>query len=127
MKNYRVIDRTSFPRQRPEPKTPTMSFTRLNGVVYISLPLCGMLDLHPGDHIEFIKDDDTPLSLGIRKTDNQNGFRLRTKHHGLCFTSMSLANAVLQMWGKPKSFTARLLREPKDGIVWVDLKCIDRR
>ena len=124
---YRIIDRASFPRVRHVTKAPTINFSYSTGVIYLSAAACLLLKLEAGDIVELVKDDDTPGSLGIRKTENPCGFRLRKKHGGLCFSSASLVQQILFMYGKVRTCTVKLEQKPKDGIHWCIRESVERK
>jgi len=124
---YRVFDRTSFPRERPEPLAPTVNFSATTGVVYLSKGTCQLMALHAGDRLEIVQRGNDPLALGIRKTNNEMGFKIHQKKDGQCFAAARLVRNILLGFGRSESTTVQLASEPTNGIYWIMRGSIDRR
>ena len=127
MAEYRVLDRASFPRERPEPLAPTVNFSAVTGVVYFSKRTCELLDLKTGDRLEVVQSADDPLVLGFRKTSNPMGFKVHGKKVGQCFAAAKLVRNVLLTFGRAGNTTVQLGTEPVDGIYWILRGSIDKR
>ena len=122
-----VLNRLSYPRERPEPNVPTIYFTSVNGTVYVSKRTCELLGLLSGDRIEIVCTKTPVLRIGVRKTKSVNGFRVHPKRAGMCFSAANLVHEILTMTGRTKSITLRLAETPADGILWTLPGSIDRR
>lgn len=119
MSKYLVFNRDSFPRERPETHAPTVNFSASTGVIYFSLGACELMGLKSGDKIEFLQDPNDSLALGFRKTDSENGFKLRQKRCGQCFAAAKLVRRILLQFGRARNTTVQIGTEKKDGAYWI--------
>lgn len=124
---YKVFDRASFPRERPEPLAPTVNFSVTTGVVYLSKGTCDLMGLREGDRLEIVQKGNDALSLGFRKTNNPMGFKVHGKKVGQCFAAARLVRNILLQFGRAENTTVQLATEPVNGIYWMLRGSIDRR
>lgn len=118
MTKYTIINRETYPRQRPEPSTPTVNFCLSTGVVYFSNAACRLMGISAGDHIEVLQSEQNPMLFGFRKTNDERGFKVHAKRMGVCFAAKRLVVRILTTYGLLNGTTAQLGTEPRDGAYW---------
>jgi hypothetical protein len=119
MSEYVIIGRKTYPAKLPERGAPTMRFDTRNGVVYFSRRACLLLDIHEHERIYVLQDKNDPTRFGIRKTENEDGFKLRLQRCGLRFTAAGLTRRVVPLYGKQFGVTVQIGTEEKDGAFWI--------
>ena len=124
MIKYKILNRESYPRQRPPQNAPTVNFSFSTGTVYFSKTACELMKLKKGDKVEVLQEEDNALHFGFRKTDSENGFLLRPKKVGQCFTSKPFVIHLLTIMGDYATTTVQLATKPRDGAYWPIIKTV---
>jgi hypothetical protein len=118
-REYRVIDRKTYPAKLPDRGCPTVRFDCNNGVVYFSLRACILMELKEGDRVVALQDTRDPSVIGFKKTSDELGFKVRGKRAGLSFAAAGLTRQVTSIFGKKKGVTVQIGREKRDGAYWL--------